>query len=120
MWNTIGSSGVAVGILDLSGEFGWLVIGLVALLAISTAAIAVMSALVSTDRLDMRGLSSSPFRAALTARTTRPSSWVRPTRHSTARHRLLRRARSASVEMRTSGMSPKAGRRGEKLESTRR
>jgi len=45
MWTILGSSGVAGGALDLSGEIGWLMVGIVLVLVIPALAIAVMTAI---------------------------------------------------------------------------
>jgi hypothetical protein len=45
MWTILGSSGVAGGTLDLSGEIAWLMVGIVLVLVIPALAIAVMAAI---------------------------------------------------------------------------
>ena len=45
MWTLLGSSGVAVGALDLSTQIGWLMVGIVLVLVIPALAIAVMAAI---------------------------------------------------------------------------
>ena len=55
MWTILGSSGVAVGALDLSGKIGWLMVGIVLVLVIPAIAIAVMAAIdARSERIPVR------------------------------------------------------------------
>ena len=55
MWTILGSSGVAVGALDLSGEIGWLMAAIVLVFVIPASAIAVMAAIdARSERVPVR------------------------------------------------------------------
>jgi hypothetical protein len=60
MWTILGSSGVAIGALDLSGQIGWLMAAIVLILTISSCAIALASIDARSER--------SPLRAEVTRR----------------------------------------------------
>jgi hypothetical protein len=45
MWTILGSSGLAGGAWDISGEIGWLMVGIVLVWVISASAIAVMASI---------------------------------------------------------------------------